>query len=318
MGEAAHGLERVRILFLGSGSKGPSPWISLSALTLTTGIWGYSFLLVHDAVACYPVYLFLALRFTLATLLVAPFLLSRLHKLDRHTVLGGFFMGTALFGGYAFQSFGLVWTSAAHSGFITGLFVVLTPVFHALISRRPPRADVWLAVILATLGLGLLSLGSGFSRVNPGDVLSLICAAVYAIHLLLTGHMARRYDTAALVLVQLATVALLSWLFSIPSAGKLLPVPYPAVVAIVITALFASAFAYFVQTAFQRYTSAIQTAIIFTMEPVFAGFFAVLVGGEVLGWRGLAGGGLIVAGMFLGQMAENRALKRVQAAAMTS
>ncbi len=300
----------LKAFFFGSGARGPSPWVSLSALTLTTGIWGYSFLLVHDAVACYPVFPFLALRFSLATLLVAPFLVSRLHRMDRGTLVGGLLMGAALFSGYAFQSLGLVWTSAAHSGFITGLFVVLTPVFHAFISRRLPKIDVWLAVALATVGLAFLSLGSGFSHVNPGDVLSLMCAAVYAVHLLLTGHMARRYDTASLVLVQLATVAILSWLFSAPRMGDLFPVPYPAVVAILVTAVFASAFAYFVQTAFQRYTSAIQTAIIFTMEPVFAGVFAVLVGGEMLGWRGVAGGGLIVAGMFLGQLAENRAVKK--------
>jgi drug/metabolite transporter (DMT)-like permease len=270
-----------------------------------TAIWGYSFLLVHDAVAVYPVFLFLAVRFSIASLLLLPFLKGRLRHLDKGTLVGGFLMGTALFSGYAFQTLGLVWTSAAHSGFITGLFVVLTPLFEAVISRKFPRPAVATAVALATGGLVSLSWQGSLAQTNIGDLLSLVCAAVYAVHLLVTGHMARRYDTGALVIVQVATVAVLSWIFSVPSLDRIAPIPRPALIAILVTAVFATALAYYVQTAFQRFTSAVQTAIIFTMEPVFAGLAAVWVGGETLGWRGLFGGVLIVAGMLIGQVTES-------------
>lgn len=213
-------------------------------------------------------------------------------------------MGAALFSGYALQSTGLLWTSASHSGFITGLFVVFTPLFHAVLKKKFPRPGILLAVTLSVSGLAFLSWTGSFSTLNIGDLLSLSCAAVYAVHLLLTSRMAVRYDTASLVIVQISTVAVLSWLFSAPSLGRIWPVPSPALWAVVITAFLATVLAYYVQTSFQKHTSAAQTAIIFTMEPVFAGLSAVLFGGEKLGFRGLTGGFLIVLAMFVGQAAE--------------
>jgi drug/metabolite transporter (DMT)-like permease len=275
-------------------------------MTAVTAVWGYSFLLVHDAVARYPVFPFLALRFTLAALVLSPFLLRRTLKAGRGALAGGFWMGLALFMGYAFQTWGLTYTSAAHGGFITGLFVVFTPVFEGFLTRRWASPISWAAVVLATAGLAVLSLQGGFSEASVGDLLSVACAVVYAVHLILTSRMARRFDTGALVLAQISTVALLSWAASVPHIGGLLPLPEAVPSAILITALFATCLAYYVQTAYQAVATSLQTAVIFTLEPVFAGLFAVGLGGEKLGWRGLAGGALIVAAMFLGQAAEGR------------
>ncbi|MEW6758338.1 MAG: DMT family transporter [Acidobacteriota bacterium] len=277
------------------------------ALVAVTAIWGWSFLLVKESVAAYPVFPFLAVRFTLAAAILSPFLLRRLRAVTPDAVRGGVLMGTALFSGYAFQTLGLLYTSAAHSGFITGLFVILTPVFQVALTRKSPPAGTWAAVVLATGGLGFLSWPRGGEPFNLGDLLSVCCAAVYAVHLLLTSHMARRHDTGVLTLAQVATVAVLAWIFSVPGLGSVWPIPSPALRGILLTALLATALAYYVQTTFQRHTSPIQTAVIFTMEPVFAGLFAVLLGGEHLGARGLMGGALIVAAMLLGQMAENTA-----------
>lgn len=282
------------------------PLLSTAALLAITAVWGVSFVWVRDSVAVYPVFPFLAVRFTLGALVLLPFLGPRLSHTDRGALLGGFWMGLALFFGYAFQTMGLLFTSALHSGFITGLFVVLTPVFQALWLRRAPRLAVTAAVLLASSGLFLLSFAGGLEGLNRGDLLSLICAAVYAVHLLVTGHQARRHDTGVLVLAQLVTVAGLAWLASIPRLGKIWPIPSAAAWGIVLTALLATALAYLVQTTCQRYVSAVQTALIFTMEPVFAGLFAVWVGGETLGLRGLLGGGLIVAGMLWGQLFERK------------
>jgi drug/metabolite transporter (DMT)-like permease len=276
-------------------------------MTAVTAVWGYSFLLVHDAVALYPVFPFLAIRFTLATLVLSPFLLRRTLKAGFGAIAGGFWMGVALFAGYAFQTWGLTFTSAAHGGFITGLFVVLTPIFEGVLTRRWAAPASWAAVALATLGLALLSLQGGISKVNVGDLLSLACAGVYTVHLILTSRMARRYDTGALVLAQIATVAVLSWAGSVPFARTLLPLPRPVLTGILVTALFATCVAYYVQTAYQAKASALQTAVIFTLEPVFAGLFAVVLGGERLGWRGISGGALIVLAMFVGQVSESRA-----------
>ena len=281
----------------------------MGALTAVTAIWGWSFLLVKDSVAGYPVFPFLAIRFTLGFLLVFPFLSRRLRNLDRGALVGGILMGTALFSGYALQTTGLLYTSAANSGFITGLFVVLTPLFEAALFKRFPKPAAWAAVLIATLGLGLLSLQGGLGHMNRGDLLSLGCAVVYAIHLLLTSTMAKRHDTGVLVIVQVGTVALLAWTFSVPYAHEMLPIPKATLWGIGITAVFATALAYWAQTTFQRYLSALQTALIFTLEPVFAGLFAVVVGGEILGLQGVLGGLFIVVGMLLGQWAETRQRK---------
>ncbi len=277
-----------------------------AALICITAIWGASFVWVRDAVAVYPVFPFLAVRFSLAALLVGATLAPRLAKARWASFGGGVVMGAALFSGYALQTLGLKYTTAANSGFITGLFVVFTPLFEAIISRRWPRMLVIAGVLLATAGLGALSLESGIGRVNPGDLLSIACAAVYAVHLILTSRLSRQHDTAPLVAGQLATVAALAWLCSAPHWTSLAPVPWPAVKGILLTAVFASALAYFVQTAFQRKVSATQAALIFALEPVFAGIFAFWIGGEKLGGSALLGGALIIAGMVMGEMGSRK------------
>jgi len=283
---------------------------SYAALIAVTAVWGASFVWVRDAVAVYPIFLFLAVRFTLASLLVGGALLPRLRSFTPRAAVGGFAMGVALFAGYTLQTWGLKYTSAAHSGFITGLFVVFTPLFEAVLLRRLPHLLTAGGVLLATAGLACLSLGGTSGRVNPGDLLSVGCAGVYAVHLLVTSHMSRRHDTATLVFFQLATVSALSWTFAfVGGIGALWPIPPAAARAIVLTALLATALAYWVQTAFQSRVPPTQTALIFTLEPVFAGLFAVWIGGETFGWQSLAGGALIVAGMVAGELGQQRAAR---------
>lgn len=274
-------------------------------MVAVTAVWGYSFLLVHEAVATYPVFPFLAIRFSLAAAVLAPVLFRRAIRAGWPALAGGFWMGAALFSGYAFQTWGLTLTSAAHGGFITGLFVVLAPLLECALLRRWASPASWAAVALSTAGLALLSLSGSLASLNLGDLLSLACAGAYAVHLVLTSRMAQRHDTGALVLAQIGTVAVLAWGASALFGGAPWPLPRAAAVAIVVTALFATCLAYYVQTAYQKSASALQTAVIFTLEPVFAGLFAVVVGGERLGIRGVLGGLLIVAAMLLGQMAES-------------
>jgi len=282
---------------------------SYAALIAVTAVWGASFVWVRDAVAVYPIFLFLAVRFSLASLLVGGFLLPRLRSVSLGAAAGGAWMGLALFGGYTLQTWGLQYTSAAHSGFITGLFVVFTPLFEALLLRRLPHRLTAAGVVLATAGLAALSLGGAGGAINPGDLLSVGCAGVYAVHLLVTSHMSRRHDTAALVFFQLLTVSALSWLFALAGgSGSPWPIPPAAARGILLTALLATALAYWVQTAFQARVPPTQTALIFTLEPVFAGLFAVWIGGEAFGWQSFAGGGLIVAGMVTGELGQQRAV----------
>lgn len=282
-------------------------WVADLALAGVTAIWGWSFVLVRDGVAGYPVFPFLAIRFTLAALVMGIFLAPRLRRMDMPALRGGALMGLFLFAGYSFQTWGLLFTSASHSGIITGLFVVFVPLLEAGRRRRLPPPVTWVATAVSTAGLAVLAepwkTGAAF---HIGDLLSLACALVYAFHILITAHQARRHDTGCLSTAQVATVAGLSWIFSIPYYQTSWPIPAASQKAIVLTAVLATAVAYFAQTGFQKYTTPTRTAFLFTLEPVFAAMFAVLVGGETLSMSMIGGGTLIVAGMLFGEWASLR------------
>lgn len=266
------------------------------ALVGVTAIWGSTFVVVKDAIAQMPVTDFLAWRFgmaTLAMLLVRPRSVAQLGPGGRRA---GAVVGLALGAGYLLQTLGLAHTSAAVSGFITGMFVVLTPLGSAVLLRSRVPRSAWAAVGLATVGLGLLSL-HGFS-LGYGELLTLGCAAAFALHIVALGRWAASYDAFGLAVVQLLTTAALCGLVAVPGG---LAVPPSASVwgALAVTALGATALAFVVQTWAQAHLPPTRAAVVMTMEPVFAGLFAVAVSGEVLGPRMLAGAALVLAAMVL-------------------
>ena len=253
-------------------------------------------MVVKDAVEKMPVTDFLTWRFGLAglvMLLLRPRSVARLGAVGRRN---GVLVGLALGSGYLLQTLGLQHTSAAVSGFITGMFVVLTPIGAAVLLRKPPGRTAWVAVVLATVGLGLLSL-HGLS-VGTGELLTLGCAAAFALHIVGLGEWAGRHDSFGLAVVQLLTTALMCAVVAVPGG---LAVPPDASVwgALALTALAATALAFVVQTWAQAHLAPTRAAVIMTMEPVFSGVFAVLVAGEVLGLRTLAGAALVLGAMLL-------------------
>lgn len=278
-----------------------------ASLLFVTAVWGATFVMVQDAVSAFPVFAFLALRFSLAAAVLMP--LAReappapsdgnRRPLGRY--LPGILVGFALFAGYAFQTFGLRYTTPAKAGFITGLSVVLVPLGQALFLRRAPGLGPAVGVLLATVGLGLLSLEPNLA-VGLGDLLVLACAFSFAAHILLVGRFAPAWPPARLALTQIATVAVLSILAALALER---PVPWPAGnvwFAAVFTGLLATALAFFVQSRAQQATSPTHTALIFAAEPVFAGLFSYLLIGEVMGPRQLLGSGLILAGMLAAEL----------------
>lgn len=287
-----------------------------ASLLFVTAVWGATFVMVQDAVTGFPVFAFLALRFALAALVLLPFLLRNravgsadsrrsLHAAGTRVAaaswLPGILVGIALFAGYAFQTFGLRFTTPAKAGFITGMSVVLVPLGQAIFLRRPPRRNSIIGVALAAAGLALLSLQADLS-VSVGDLLVLACAVAFSVHILLVGRYAPDWQPLRLAFVQIVTVAVLS------SAAALLvdrPVPWPpgnVWFAAAFTGLLATALAFFVQSRAQQATSPTHTALIFAAEPVFAGLFSFLLIGEVLGPRQILGSALIVAGMLVSEL----------------
>jgi drug/metabolite transporter (DMT)-like permease len=266
------------------------------ALVGVTAIWGSTFVVVKRAVEQIPVADFLAWRFALAALvmlLLRPRAVASLGTAGRRA---GVVVGLALGAGYLLQTLGLQHTSAAVSGFITGMFVVLTPVVGFVLLRERLSWLAGAAVLLATGGLALLSL-HGWS-VGYGELLTLGCALAFALHIVGLGRWAPQHDAYGLAVVQLLTTAVLCVVFAVPG-GVALPRSWEVWGALGLTAIAATAIAFVVQTWAQARLSPTRAAVVMTMEPVFGGVFAVAVAGEVLGARTVLGALLVLAAMVL-------------------
>lgn len=267
------------------------------ALVGATAVWGATFVVVQDAVEQMAVLPFLFWRFALATLVLAALRPRAVLELSPEKRRHGLLLGLLLGGGYVLQTFGLLHTSATVSGFITGMFVVFTPLIGWVVLGEPISRSVWAAVALATLGLALISL-NGFA-IGLGELLTLGCAALFAGQIVGLSRWSTAQDAYGLTVLQLGVVAVLSLVASPLQGGMQLP-PSPSVwAAIVFLALAATALAFLAQTWAQTHMSAPRAAIVLTLEPVFAGIFGVWIGGDELTGRILVGGLCIVAAMYL-------------------
>ncbi|ADJ26159.1 protein of unknown function DUF6 transmembrane [Dehalogenimonas lykanthroporepellens BL-DC-9] len=278
-----------------------SPRLAAFALVGVAAVWGSTFVVVQEAVSRMPVMDFLAIRFSLATaalIILKPKCLTNLTGIG---FLRAILLGAALGLAYITQTFGLQHTSAAVSGFITGLFVVLTPLLSAVILKQHINRNIWLAVMMATAGLALLSL-NGWG-IGVGEWLTLACAVFFALHIVGLGEWSPKHDVLALAVFQIGFVAVISFIFAIPD-GLTLPPDMVTWGAVLLTAVLATAVAFFVQTWAQSLISPSRTAIIITLEPAFGGLFAVLVAGEQLTLRLLLGGLLVLAAMLLTELKQ--------------
>ena len=280
----------------------------LLALVLVTAVWGITFVQVKDAVEIYPLFAFLAVRFAIASATLTPFAARRLRTLDRRGVVAGIGLGSLLALGYGLQTAGLERTTVSSTGFITGLCVVLTPVTALVLFRDRIGAADWIGVALATAGLAMLT---GVHSGSPlGDALVLIAAEVWALQIVLLERFAPQYDPVALTLVEM--LAACAGFTAIALASGDLSVPHGWTVwsALLVTGIFASAFAFLVQTWAQRELSATRTALVFALEPVFAGLAGYFLAGDRLGAVGWAGGALILAGIIVSEPAAAEAIRR--------
>jgi drug/metabolite transporter (DMT)-like permease len=264
--------------------------LSELALIGIASIWGLTFVMVKDAIAELPTMAFLAYRFIPASLIVAVVFHRQLRALPRDGWRAGAVMGVFLTGGYIFQTLGLEETSASNTGFITGLFVVLTPVLGAVFLRQRIPVVAWAAAGVAMVGLWLLSGASDEFNLR-GDGLVLLCAFSLAAHILATAAAVKRYDIGALLAIQLGVVGVVS--LAIGAIAGDLQAPEGATVwsALIVTSLIASALGFFVQTFAQQHAPPARTALILAAEPAFAGLFGWLLNDERLtatGWLGAA------------------------------
>lgn len=268
--------------------------LATAALLVVTASWGSTFYLIEDLLDRVPVLDFLAVRFAIASaamVLVAPRALARLSARSRRhaLVLGGLY-GVA----QILQTAGLATTAASVSGFITGMYVVATPLFAAVLLRTRITGTTWAAVALATAGLGVLTL-EGLA-IGYGEALTLVAALIYALHIVGLGAWSRREEAVGMAIVQIMVITAVCLVATVPD-GIELPATPGDWVAVVYMAVVAGALAMVGQTWAQAHLPPTRTAIIMTTEPVFAAFFAVLLGGEHVTARMLLGGGLVVLAM---------------------
>jgi drug/metabolite transporter (DMT)-like permease len=256
-------------------------------LIAVTAVWGWTFVLVKDAISQYPTLPFLAIRFALAAFVMALLV----HRLPSRRVLTrGAVIGAVLAAGYLLQTVGLQYTSPGNAGLITGLFVVFTPLLER-VTGRPVAARSYAAVAVALAGTALLA-GGGTARIGLGDLLVVGCALAFAAHIVLLSHWSPGLPSAPLALIQMLTAAVL---FSAAGVPQLQPPPAGVWPAIVITGIFASALAFSIQTWAQVHLSASRTALVLATEPAWALAFSVLLTGQRLGAVQAIGAALLLA-----------------------
>jgi drug/metabolite transporter (DMT)-like permease len=282
---------------------------ALLALIAVTAVWGITFVQVKDALALYPLFAFLTVRFLIAAVVLAVPAAGRLGGLGRRGWVAGASLGLLLALGYALQTAGLERTTVSSAGFITGLYVVFTPLLGFVLFRTRVGAAVWVGVALAVAGLALLS---GVGAGDPaGDLLVLAGSAAYSLQIALMERYAPRYDPVAFTQAEMLAAFAGFAVVAVALGQVEVPRGWTVWGALLVTGVFASALAFLVQTWAQRRISASRTAIAFAMEPVFAGIFGFWLAGDRLGVVGWSGCALIMSGILVAEPEAGRTLRRL-------
>jgi len=282
--------------------------LAFLALLVMTAAWGSTFFLIKDVVTRIPVADLLALRFAIASLALALIAAPRL-RLSQTVLMYGSLLGLLYGSAQILQTAGLAHTAASVSGFVTGLYVVVTPLLTALLLRRRIPRLTWLAAVLATIGLGVLAI-HGFA-LGYGELLTLVAAVIYAGHIVALGRFSSPETALSLSLVQLIVITLVSavaawWPNAVSGAGIQLPNNAGDWLIVLYLALIASAVTMVLQTWAQAYIEPSRAAVIMAMEPVWAAAFAVALGGETITVRMITGGLAIVSAMYLVERPQGR------------
>jgi drug/metabolite transporter (DMT)-like permease len=269
-----------------------------------TVVWGSTFVLTKFVLQNASPFVYISIRFTVASILIAVFFFRRLRAISRDAIAKGTVLGVLLFVGFTLQTVGLKYTTASKSAFVTGLMVVFTPLFQLIIERKSPKPGNIVGIVLVAIGLFFLTSpqGSGF---NIGDALTLICAVLFSLYTVYLSIFGKEHDPAHLTFIQFVSTALLSVL-AIPfletaymniNSNFLILIAYLAVMPTVV--------ALYVMAKYQKYTTPTRSAVIYSMEPPLAALFAFFIIGETMGVTGVIGGILILLGLIVSELSDN-------------
>ena len=266
-------------------------------------IWGTTFPLMKIALGNVKPFYFLSLRFITAFIVLTLILNKRLKKLNLKSFKKGSFLGLWLFFGFAFQIYGLQFTTASRSGFITGLSVVIVPILAIFILKEKPTLSSWIGVLLALTGMYFLT---GFTEAgfNLGDLLTFFCAVSIASQIVFLSKYIKDEDPLVITWLQITTVMVLSTVISFFEASSGVTISANSIFVIVYTGIFASALAIFIQSRAQQFTTSTHVGLIFSLEPVFGAIFSFFILQEVLTTMGMIGGALIFTGIILSEIGD--------------
>jgi len=275
--------------------------VALTGLILATMVWGFTFTIVKSALIDAPPFGFLAWRFLLATLMAMLVFHRRMCQLTSVEISGGIVCGIFLFAGFSFQTFGLVTTTASKSAFITSISILLVPVILILARVQSIRPKIWISMLLAITGLYLVLNPKG-TGITVGDAVTFGCACSFAVHIIFQDRYSKQQvDTLRFFVIQAAVVSMLSFGNHLVFESR--PVLWSSrlITALLITALAATLFGFGMMIQAQKVLSPSRTAIVFSLEPLFATLFAIWVTGEIFTVAGWVGGILVIAGVILAE-----------------
>lgn len=269
-------------------------------LLIVAIFWGVTFKLVQNAIADMPVFIFLFWRFFLSFLLMFILFYKKI-SFDKESLKAAFLLGVFNFLVFSFQTFGLLYAPSSVVAFITGLYVILTPIVAFFIFKKRISPYAIIGVILAFLGIYLLT-GANIGSFGKGELYTFIATVFVALHINYTDIFSKKYNLYTLVTFQFLAVALLSLIF-IPFEKGSVTFSKDVIIALTVTVLFATVFAYFIQTYAQKFTTSTKTAIIFAMEPVSAAIFAYFYG-ETLSLIQITGAVLVILAMLIAELGD--------------
>lgn len=281
-------------------------------LALVALIWGGAYLLLKLSLSELQVFNLIGLRFIIAFVIAGIVFNKRLRKVDFKTLKFSFFLAFILFLVYITATYGISMTSVSNAGFLISLTVIFVPIVAIVFLKQKIELKVLFAVVLAVIGIGLLTL-NGEVSIGFGDLLCILCAFITAFHILLTGKLTTQVDSISLGVFQLGFVGLFGTVFSFCTETVKLPVTPKIWIAVLIMSVFATAAAFIIQTTAQKYTSPAHTSLILSLEPVFCAVFAYIFAGEVLSLNGYIGASILLVSIFMVEL-DLKAFRKKEAA----
>lgn len=281
-------------------------------LIIITAFWGASYILTKIGLGSLEPFNLTALRFVIAFSISAIVFYKRIRKTDMKTIKYAFILALILFGVFTSMTFGLEYTSASNAGFLVSLSVVFIPIISAVFLKQRIESKVIIGVFFALIGIALLTLNNQL-RVGIGDLLSILCALLFAVHIIVTGVYTKNVDSITLSILQLGFVGLFSVIFSVSTETVKLPDTSLTWFAVLALSILCTAVGYIVQTTSQQYTSATHTGLILSLEPVFSAIFAYAFLAEILSVKGYIGAAILLFSVLLAELNFKGKSKTIEA-----